>query len=230
MIIVLVIVLVIGLIIGGIFGINYIRLNNVKGQLSQINAKEFEEKLINELKNTSLNVNTESMETVFDDEIDENTGMVLKFYYDLVMHNNSKNGQGYVFAFVSDKTDKERGVAIPCFKIESDSNGNFKNITFPSNTSSRLPLRRIVWDTVVKVLKNEYNIDASKYEINKGKEFIAKGVGIMMTDKNSDFAMTAFEEIVDNTYGYSWSNVEDDMKRGYGIDNISQEMFGVDTI
>lgn len=231
---IVVIILIIAIIIGGVIATNLImnnaKIKQTKEKISQINAQELQEKLINELKNTSLNVDTSSIQTQFGTKtITDSMDTALRFYYGLVMKNYS-NVDGYVFAFVSSK-DRNIGVAIPCFKIESDSNGNFQNIVFPSNTGSLIPIRKIMWETIQKVLEEEYNIDVSNFSgLGKGRSLISGKVNVITSTSDIDFAVTAFKEIIENTDGYSWSsNTENNIKSGEGFE-ISQEKFGIDTI
>lgn len=213
--------------------------NQVKEKLGQIKTEELQNNLINELKNTSLNVNNSSMETYFGMQTDDSMDMSLSFYYNLVMENYKGNEENndYVFAFVSSK-NKKIGVVIPCFKIESDSNGNFKNIILPSHVGTGgnvfVPVKSIMWNTIEKVFREKYDIDVSKYsEYGKGKCMLLTNANIMASDSNRDYTIQVFKEITNNTDGYSWNNSKEaQVKNGNVFEDfeISQEIFGLNTI
>lgn len=135
------IIVAIAVIVGGIFAFQFISTNSTikdtEEKLSQIDAKELENKLIEELKNTKLYV-----------------GAVSESDNELVW-TEFKNVDGVVMAKI--QSTNEEYVNIPCFKIESDSNGKFKSITFDDTENNG------IFDICRQVIKNEfknkYNID-----------------------------------------------------------------------
>lgn len=158
------IVVVISSIIG--FVIPKIQLNQIKSELGEIKSKELETKIIEELEKTSININTQAEHTVFGtyNELENNTenqtlevcisGMGL--YYEMSEEENPYIN--YISAYITKEytSDEESFgiVVVPCFKIESDDNGNFKSIKYINNR-----LNTNMEDIIFKVLKDEYNIN-----------------------------------------------------------------------
>ncbi len=139
--IIIVIVVVIAVIVGGIFAFQFISTNSkikdTEEKLNQINAEELENKLIENLKKSKLYV-----------------GAVNESDKELVW-TEFKNVNGVVIAKI--QSTKGEYVNIPCFKIESDSNGKFKSITFDnSQTNGIFDISKQV---INSEFKNEYNID-----------------------------------------------------------------------
>ena len=95
------------------------KISETEEKLSQINAEELNSKLIEELEKTDLNVDltldTMFVDTIFSEGEDELEGFTVMSI--IAFKNNNVIG----------------GIEIPCFKIESDSNGNFKNIEYVSD-------------------------------------------------------------------------------------------------
>lgn len=143
--IVVIVILVIIFIVGGIFLSQFISTNNqinlAKKNLEQINAEELKEKITEELKNSELNINTSNgNQFVMTQFTDDTNGFVSA----IIMLVDKKYGDG----------DGD-GVAIPCFRVESNKDGNFKSITYLENSD----LGNIVEEAIRKVFKNEYNVD-----------------------------------------------------------------------
>lgn len=142
--IVVIVILVIIFIVGGIFLSQFIstdrKINVAENNLEQIKVEELEEKIIKELENSELNINTSNgNQVVMTQFTDNNDGFVTAIIM-AVNRNNIYNGDG---------------LSIPCFKIESDENGNFKNITYLENGD----LEDVVAEAVSKVFKRDYNVD-----------------------------------------------------------------------
>ena len=235
-----VIILIIVAIIGGALLTYFIvnnnsKTNQVKERISQIKTEELQKNMIDELKNTSLNINNSSMETYFGTETNDTMDMALSFYYDLVSqgYSSNKNNEGYIYAFVSSK-NRNIGVMIPCFKIESDNNGNVKNIVIPNSNRVSLPIKKVMWDTLEKVFNEKYNIDISNYkELGKGICGISGNVNIMTSSSNVDFTVQVFKEFTNNTDGYSWNETKEKLVRNGNVFEdfeVTQEVFGIDTI
>lgn len=172
--IIVIIILVIAIIVGGIFAFQFISTNNkIKGteqKLSQINAEELQEKLIKELDSTSL---TNSYTTEF-----------------------IENENGFIVAKI---TQKEMFIEIPCFKIETGSNGKLKRITY---LDSGQEIGDIVSDVVEKVFKDKYDISIVTKDSNYNSHFKTNGQyqDIKMNDEK--LWQIAFYEII----GYTPSN------------------------
>ena len=139
--IIIVIVVVIAVIVGGIFAFQFISTNSkikdTEEKLNQINAEELENKLIENLKKSKLYV-----------------GAVNESDKELVW-TEFKNVNGVVIAKI--QSTKGEYVNIPCFKIESDSNGKFKSITFDNSQTNGI--FDISNQVINSEFKNEYNID-----------------------------------------------------------------------
>lgn len=163
------VIVAIAVIVGAVFAFQTISTNikikDTENKLSQINAEELETKIIKELENTDLNVNSPTSKTEFR-KLDSNKSKFdsyIKMYYELSqkyfgteMKTNEEVMTEYISAFITNS--KEHGVAIPCFKIESDNNGKFKNINYlESGPGDRI--ETIVKNAVEKVFKNEYGIE-----------------------------------------------------------------------
>lgn len=137
------IIVAIVVIVGGIFAFQFISTNNkikdTEQTLSQINAKELQEKLIKELESTPL---TNSYTTEF-----------------------IENENGFIVAKI---TQKEMFVEIPCFKIETGSNGKFRKITYLELGNKIVD---IVNNSVKKVFKNEYDINIVLEDSNYNRHF-----------------------------------------------------------
>ncbi len=136
------IIVAIAVIVGGIFAFQFISTNmkikDTEEKLSQINAEELQSKLIKELESTSLNV-----------QVNNGNQFVITEFVD--------NGKGYISASICLVRGKNIDVVgIPCFHIERDNNGKFKNITYLENG---FEIENIVGNAVRKVFKNEYDVN-----------------------------------------------------------------------
>lgn len=236
--IIVIILIIVAVIVGALltyFIVNNSKINQVKERISQIKTEELQKNIIDELKNTSLNINNSSMETYFGTETNDSMDMALSFYYGLVSqgYSSNKNNEGYVYAFVSSK-NRNIGVMIPCFKIESDNNGNVKNIVIPNSNRVSLPIKKVMWDTLEKVFNEKYNIDISNYkELGKGTCGISGSVNIMTSNDNVDFTVQVFKEFMNKTDATSWNETKEKLVRNgnvYEDFEVTQEVFGIETI
>ncbi len=143
--------------------INESLINQTEKTLSEINAKELEKNLIEELKNSTLNVNTSSLKTIFgtEDTFSKEFNGVSALDFALSLRYKNENPyKDYVCAYIV--TDKaENGIVVPCFKIISDNNGNFKYILYLTNSKFN------VSNVVNKVFKNKYNVNTMLTGNNK---------------------------------------------------------------
>ena len=207
------------------------QINDAETKLSQISQVELKEKITNGLNETSLNVNTTSLETTFGtitECYDSSTPMI---YYDIEVANYNTSGKDYIYAFVKDKNNNSVGVAIPCFKIESTDDGKVKNIIFPMINGDRFAIGKTVGNVVKEVLKQEYNIDYTNFNLGKGICLTKERVNIMiMENETENLAQTVFKEILNNLDGYSWKdNMKEEIKNGDAL-ALEQEVFGLDTL
>ncbi len=169
------------------------KISETEEKLSQINAEELNSKLIEELEKTDLNVDltldTMFVDTIFSEGEDELEGFTVMSI--IAFKNNNVIG----------------GIEIPCFKIESDSNGNFKNIEYVYNR----PLdTNIIAKTIRNVFKDTYNIDftitnRTKYNTTFNQYFVNKG---NIKTVSNDFFLAIVNRINDTEYE-DYSLVED---------------------
>lgn len=203
-----IIILVIGVIIATVFLTRFIltniKINNTEKELSQINAEELQTKIIEKLKETPMNINlsygNQMIITEFVDNYEETNGYVTA----LILY--TKGGNIY----------NSEGVSIPCFKIESDSNGNFKNIKYIYASFDS-----IVNEAVERVFKDEYNIDVvitnnARYNSHFRSSGFDNSLKIIRT--NEDFLESVVKKITDED---DYDDTSDKM-----IDNIIA--FGLD--
>lgn len=148
-----------------------IKKNQIRNKLSQIDVEELQTKMIEELENTSLNINTDEFNTIIGtfDKVEEsykgeNADKIflgVKAIYELT--NNLDNFKSYVSAYIIGQNNEL--IIIPCFKIESDSNGNFKSIKCKHSGISHE-----VEDIFINILEKEFGIKLEgkyKAEIQK---------------------------------------------------------------
>lgn len=169
------------------------KIKETEEKLSQINTEELKTKLIEGLEKTDLNIDltldTMFVDTIFTEGEDELEGFTVMSI--IAFKNNSVIG----------------GIEIPCFKIESDSNGNFKNIEYVYNR----PLdTNIIAQTIRNVFKDTYNIDftitnKTKYNTTFNQYFVNKGT---ITTVSDDFFLAIVNRINDTEYE-DYSLVED---------------------
>lgn len=167
---ILLIVAVSAVIIGAV--IPNIKRNQTKNKLSQINVEELQIKMIEELEKTPLNINTNELNTTFGtlEEVEESSREknINQYIFSGVKANYELSGnldsfKSYISAYIIGQNNEL--IIIPCFKIESDSNGNFKSIKCKtSQISHEVP------DIFIKVLEKDFGIKLEgkyKSEIQK---------------------------------------------------------------
>lgn len=152
--------------------INENQIKQTEEKLNKIDIKELEQSLIEELKNTSLNVNTSSFKTFFGTEEDffneSNENIALGFAVSL-HYKEGNSFKDYVSAYIMPNDNSGRGMVIPCFKIVCDNNNNFKYILYQTDS-------KYIRDVITKVLETKYDIDTYNVENDKYNEkFIVDG-------------------------------------------------------
>lgn len=161
------IILVIAVIVCGIIIKNImepkILISQTEKKVSQIDAEELQNKLISELENSSLNVNTSLISTTFDiyDKNDKNSNWIVAMSI-LEGFNGYRYGRsedifdGFVFVKIEEKS-KNNAFYYPCFKITSNDIGKIKNIEYVCNDAYNIS--DIIENTINNVLKEQYNIN-----------------------------------------------------------------------
>lgn len=203
------IIVAIIVIVIGIFASQYIstsiKIKETEKKLSEIDATELQDRLIEELKKSKLYLELDSenifVATMF------NEGVTFKDYITL-SYLCIKNG------------NPVGAVEIPCFKITSDSNGKFKSIEYTERTVEEYIVPSIVekvfkdnYDVNLKIVGNEkynkkFNKDILGYT-NKGNIYIDDEnfyIGILekVSDVNlkyGDKLVSAFKEYRTQTFG-----------------------------
>lgn len=190
--IIIAIIVVVALVVGGIFAYKFIStgmaIKNTEEKLSQINAKELETKLIKELEKSKLNVNTSNVSTKICswEEISKSKENEMFVIGAEIFYGANKQDNPYeksISAYIT--SNSKETVAIPLFRIESDSNGNFKKIIY----TERALKESIVPSVIEKVLKDEYGIDMlivgnAKYNTRFNKLFNSEISTIYATEKD----------------------------------------------
>ena len=211
--VIIAIIVVIVLIVIGAFAINTISKNaktkEIENKLSQINAEELKNKIIAELEKTEISVNTYKTKTTFADDVKIN------------------NYENYVVAKITtSELSLLDAVYIPFFKIDSDSNGNFKSIEYvPGYSDLGIDVEKIIFD----VLENEYNINTeiqntmTKYRNTK-----------MSIDSTGDRVLVWYvNQVKPRSQFYDIENADDVIVSGLAS-SIDQEfmttIFGLDVV
>lgn len=211
-------VIVVG-VVATIFVMPSMKVNNIHKKLSQINAKELETKIIQKLETSPINVNTTDISTkICSMEDMEKSGKVEELAVTAIDINYQLNKmpnpyKEYISAYITSTDSNKTGrVFIPCFKISSDSKGNFQSIEY-MNTSELYFIEPIIEQTIKEVLEKEYNIDISVIKSNSKNEkvrYIPTNTKIEMyitdtsTDTNIDklaFGAKVFKTISNNMNG-----------------------------
>ena len=141
------IIVAIIVIVIGIFASQYIstsiKIKETEKKLSEIDATELQDRLIEELKKSKLYLELDSenifVATMF------NEGVTFKDYITL-SYLCIKNG------------NPVGAVEIPCFKITSDSNGKFKSIEYTERTVDEYIVPSIVEKVFKNIIKNSIKI------------------------------------------------------------------------
>lgn len=219
--VIIAVIVVILLIVGGIFAYKFIsnsmKIKNTEEKLSQINAQEFEDKLIEELKKTKLNVNTSNISTnICSWEEMSNLEQFVVIPIELFYSANKQDNpyEESISAYIT--SNSEGTVAIPLFKIESDNNGKFKKITY----TERALKENIVPSVIEKVLKNEYDIDML---IVGNTEYNTRFNKLSNSDKGTIYCTENFlNEVLDKMQGRNNSSYVESYKE------YSTTIFGLD--
>lgn len=192
-VIVLVLLVFVALIVAGVIVNNKAKNNketnnlikDTEEKLADINAKELEEKIIEKLKNSDLNIIKQV----------DNLGLMTIF-------GDGVNFEDYITAsMVCYKEDEIIGaVEIPCFKIESD-NGKFKNIEYTDFVLDE----NIIDEVIKEVFKEEYDIDIQILGNSKYNEYfndIKSGEGeIYYYDDNFFLSIYSIVSGIEVEYG-----------------------------
>lgn len=214
-IIVVVAVIVIAIVVAVLLGIVIptIKTNQTKERLSQIDAKELQTKIINKLENSPLNINTETTKTEFRILDGNKTSLeaIIEACYDVEdIYNEQTIGktldkpyQYFISAFITNTENDSIGVAIPCFSIQSDSNGNLKSIECMESIYECAFIEKIIKYEIKNVLETEYDIDTSvisdlRYENDKDISFTKNTEKINLKYNNEEFLINTFETISNN--------------------------------
>lgn len=167
-IIITVILVLIALIVGGILIANTIIANNqakeLEEKLSEIDVEELEEKLIEKLEKTTINVNKSTQNSSGDTIGVETMFLSTRSMYDDINEGeNIEAYKDYVMAFGWGVKNGEYSMQymFPCFKIETDKNGDFESITY-LYSEDKDTIEYIVKKTVEKYFEEEYDIEISK--------------------------------------------------------------------
>lgn len=190
--IIIAIIVVVAVIVGGIFAYKFIstsmEIKTTEEKLSQINAEELKEKLIKELENNKLNVNTSNISTkicsweeITKSKENDIPVMAIELFYATNKQDNPYEKS--ISAYIT--SNSKEIVAIPLFKIESDNSGKFKKIIYTEKALKEYN----VTDSIKKVLKNEYGIDMfieenEKYNTKFNKIFNSDISTIYATEKD----------------------------------------------
>lgn len=136
-IILAIVLVVVGIVVANVVSTN-MKINDTYNKLSQINAEDLENKLIQELNKTKFNVGAvNGIKSIDIKEID-----------------------GYVCISVKGERDFDF-VSIPVFKIDSDNSGNFKGIEYIPvfYFGEYIDIESIIFN----ILENEYNVQRLSY-------------------------------------------------------------------
>lgn len=167
--------------------------------LSNISAEEMQEKVIEKLEESEININTSSLKTTIGafQKVDEDIVEACTYSKD------DDDAKKFVYAFITDKKER-KGIAVPLFKIESDSDGNFKRVEYINDTYNNY-----TYKAIDSILKEEYGLErgmgyygmryARRYEGSMHKPRII-GDKKYIKYKDTDFAIEIMQEILDSEY------------------------------
>lgn len=234
------------IIILGILAIPSIKIKSASKKLSNINTQELQQKIIERLEKSPLNVNNETTKTEFRtldgtktelEKIIEMGYEVADAYNNNVLNNGKKEDRPYeefISAYIYNKEKNSIGVAIPCFFIESDDNGNVKRIEYWDDYNDCMFIGAIIQQEIENVLKMDYNIDTKVinnliykgYKKNRNINFERSYRRIRMNYNNEEFLEDTFKTISNNmgnnygAYSYSLPRKKDDVtgKYNYTVD------------
>ncbi len=207
---IIIIIAVVAILVGVVMPM--IKSNQIKGKLGKINAEELQAKLIQEFEKTPLNINTYETKTTISDDI------------------KVGSNYGFVKVFVmTSEINLADVITIPLFKIESDSNGNFKSIEYVSSYGDfNLDIERIIFN----LLENEYGIKDINY--NTRRDMTIYNKNSVSIDSSSDRILLWYvKQVRPNRYNDIDINSESDIYISSIVKNqIEQEVkttiFGLD--
>lgn len=170
-------------------------------KITQINASELETKLIEELEKTKLNVDNKSFNTTFaicdSDNINAETSY-LTIYCELLGITNPY--EGYILACITEnKTELPERVYIPCFKVESDSNGKVQNIIYVDG--NYFGIGRDLNNIVNNILREQYGIKS--YSIESVKHFRDKYKNFPFGEAHYNYLKDINIYVTDDEFGAS---------------------------
>ena len=198
----IIIVVIILIVIGGIVAnliIKNVEVNSVKKKLSAIKSEELKENLEKELKETDLFLEM-NLDNLY-------VGSMINFFFEFDCYTCLSN-----LAFKGNANNIVGAIEIPCFKITSDSNGNFKNIEY---TDILFNETQVIKEVVEKVFKNNYGIDMNQINKNMENKFY----------KEESYQYTNEGEIytLDNNFFIAVLHNITGMELEYG-DNVTDDM------
>lgn len=158
-----------------------------EGKFGKIESEELQEQILEKLKKSELNINTIKNSMEITTSFEKGT----KF-------------NEYICAIITEKNNGKTiaTVEIPCFKINSDSNGKFKNIEYTHEFMGT----RIIEQTIKEVLKANYNlydIDAIIGSQRYHRRFQEEGTSGIIYYSEDEFCITIINLITDQKFEYS---------------------------
>lgn len=180
------------------FILTNIKINDTENKLRKISAEELQDKIINKLEETEININMNNGKkkviTEFIDNYEDTNGFVTA----IILYANESN------------LYNGEGVAIPVFKIEKDSTGYFKSIKYVYNS-----LNGIIKEAVESVFREEYNVNVlveNNDRYNEHFRTYGKEEGLEIVRTNEDFFKTIIMKITnEDIYNNYLSDIEYDI-------------------
>lgn len=154
-------------IIATMFVVPNMKISETHKKLKQINAKELETKILAKLENSTLNLNTTSVETTFIVNTDKPIGT------DILSEYVAEKYQFITINIADTTSGATNFMKVDLCKIESDSSGKLKSIEYidgGTNGGECNFIIEIVQDIIKNVLKTEYDIDTNVIEDLRYKE------------------------------------------------------------
>lgn len=208
-------IILIIIVVGGIFLVPITKTNTDIKKFSEINAKEFEEQIIENLKSSALNLDNATYKTEFRKLNAENSKFEknIKISYETADLYNTEIlekkadehlYEDFISAFIINTNNDSLGVAIPCFKISSDNNGNLKSIEFVDTVYDDFNfIGRIIEYEIENVLNTKYGIDTKiiselRYKNNSKINIVSNEDKIKIIYNDNDFMIDTFKTISNN--------------------------------
>lgn len=171
-------------ILGTIFVLSKAKSKDLEKKLSKIEANNIEQELIDELEDTSINVDINT-KNYSNDSISIETMIISTRDFEGESSNELlKEIRDYVVAWGwGEKNGKPSPLyIIPCFKVESDSDGNLKSITYVYSEDKNT-IEYIIAKTVEKHLSEKYDIDVAKLDKSCIKDSANTGLRLIKSDE-----------------------------------------------